>query len=410
MRIPAPYRTEDQDYIVVATLKTLCKRYGLSTEGNRIDLIERIEEYSGVNAQNEEQVLNDIDDALKIGMKTCVLRKISHLEIDNVELINNSIIRNFGNRDNQYLCNYVPTRDITLVNYEVRVNEDGHVDSIEFTFCVELLRARSSYTVSGVQVFYPIHITVDNINNFVIGRAKTTSSLFRKEAGLNINSGLSTSTEKLIKEAMDIVLKKLNIQREDATMQRRALKRTIFNILDEYTKTPPIIQNKIDMLTNECNEFARDIFVKLSILTQGEVYKDAKYDLSIFIEKYASITYSDKSIFKTDRMAYPIRFFAQDNEFTKIQETSAGFDDPLQGKKAFFDSKKSVYTDKKCDKICLCHKAYIDEESKFYSKNDFNVIIYLSGNDCACKFNRFVREGDIQNVLSRIIQLYDVQR
>ena len=81
-------------------------------------------------------------------------------------------------------------------------------------------------------------------------------------------------------------------------------------------------------------------------------------------------------------------------------------DEPLQRKKAFFDSKKAVYTDKKCDKICLCYKTI---PKTYYNEKKYNVIITIYKEMFCIKFSRFVKEGDIQNVLSGIIQLYNVQ-
>lgn len=407
MLIPAPYRDEDQDYITVPALKTLCNKYNLSTEGNRIDIILRIEEYSKHHNEFEDELQRDIDNILKEGIKTCVLSKIMIPEVLDAKFWTNKLIRTFGGLGTNHLCNVVPQKEITLVNYTFVTNEKEDIVSIEFVFHIELLRSKGTYYTSGIQVFYPIHVCVDFEKGFIVGRAKTTSLLFRVDDGLQINPSRKTSTEAIIKETLSIVLDKLNIEKEDGTIQKNAFKRTIFNILDTYTKTPPEIKKKMREVQVECNEFVDTVFKKLGISETITIMSEAKYDLQIFVEKYISVTYKDKSVFIEDREAYPVRFLSKDNELTTIQESSAGIEDPLQSKRAFFDSKKVVYTDKKCDKLSLCHKS---KRELYYGEKPFVASIYLSGCDCAVKFNRFVKEGDIENVLSRIIQLYNVQK
>lgn len=406
MLIPAPYRDEDQDYITVPALKTICNKYNLSTEGNRIDIILRLEEYSRKHVEYEEEIQKDLDATLKEGIKTCVLYKIAFPEILDATFWENKLAKEFGVQSSNHLCNVAPKKEITLVNYNFTLNEQM-ITSIEFVFHIELLRSKGTYYTSGIQVFYPIHVSVDFINGFVIGRGKTTSLLFKVDDGLQINPKRKTSTESIIKEAMNSVLYILNIKKEDSIVQKMAFKRTIFNILDEYTKTPPEIKKKMREVRGECNEFVDTIFKKLGIAETITIMPEAKYDMQIFVEKYISVTYRDKTVFTENRLAYPVKFLSKDNELTTIQESSSGMEDPLQSKRAFFDSKKVVYTDKKCDRLSLCHKS---RKELYYGERPFVASIYLSGCDCAVKFNRFVKEGDIKDVLSRIIQLYNVQK
>lgn len=405
MIIPFPYRNDDQDFLTIPALKTLCDKHGLQTDGNRIDLIQRIEEYANKNKENERNILAELDYILKIGIKTCIVRKIKPIDANIPELIIQKIITVFGENPNEYLCRYVPGKDLTLNRYEMKYNVDGSIKEIEFVYSIELIRRQNALEYTGVQVYYPIHISIDFTRGFIIARGKTISSLFYVSDGLSINYKSKTSVEKLLKKSIDEIIEKLNVFQEDPSIQKVCFKRTIFNLLNEYAKTPKVIRDKMDTVKDESIEYIYNVFSKLGIFRTISLLNDAKYDLEIFVEKYISITYPDRDVFISDRMAYPIKFAAEDNEFTKIQESSSG-EEPLQRKKAFFDSKKAIYSEGLCDKICLCHKS---EREKYFGDKNFNVAICLSGNDCMVKFNRFVKEGDIQNVLSRIIQLYNVQ-
>lgn len=405
MRIPYPYRNDDQDFLTIPALKTLCDKYGLPTDGNRIELITRIEGYANQNRANEISVLKELDSILKIGIKTCILRKIKPIDVDVPEIVMQRLIDLFGENPDHFLCSYNPGKDLTLNRYDIEFDEDDNINGIEFVYSIELLRRQNTFDNTGIQVFYPIHVYIDCKKGFVIARGKSISSLFYVLDGLEIKSQNKTSVEKVLKKAIGEVCDKLNICMEDSTTQKYCFKKTIFNMLNEYAKTPKAIRDKMDIVKTESKAYINDIFTKLGIWKTVTLLDDAKYDLEIFVEKYISITYPDKEIFITDRDAYPIKFAAEDNEFTKIQESSSA-EEPLQRKKAFFDSKKAIYSDGLCDKICLCHKS---EKEKYYGEKTFNVAIYLSVCDCVVKFNRFVREGDIQNVLSRIIQLYNIQ-
>lgn len=405
MKIPYGYKTEDIDYLTLPPIKTFCKENSLGTNSNREDLLNQIEEFSEESDINEVKVKKWLDETLKIGIKTCLVSKVYFEQKINLSNIEKIIKKDFPNCPNSYVCIEEGGTEPKLVNYKI-IHKNGLLERVEFSFLISLIKAKSTYSSSGMKINYPIFVDVDFNNGFIVSRGKSTSLLFKISEGLEINPKLSTKPEALIRDCMSKVMQTLKIKEEGVGTGKSIIKRTIFNILDKFTKTPDVIDKIIKKSETDNEKYVKEVFGKLGISTKGELYEDAKYDLRIFIEKYASITYPDKNIFITDRDAYPIKFNAQDNEFTKIQESTSGIDEPLQRKKAFFDSKKAVYTDKKCDKICLCYKAL---PQTYYNEKKYNVIITIYKEMFCIKFSRFVKEGDIQNVLSRIIQLYNVQ-
>ena len=64
-----------------------------------------------------------------------------------------------------------------------------------------------------------------------------------------------------------------------------------------FTQTPRLIQEKIDATAKDCENFISCIFEKTGIFPYKEIKQEALFDLKIFVEKYASVTYEDRSIF-----------------------------------------------------------------------------------------------------------------
>ena len=74
MQIPSTYRIEDSDYITIPVLKKFCLDNGLKTSASRIDLIQQIEEYADKSTDNSERVFKWLEDVLKMGIKSCLIR------------------------------------------------------------------------------------------------------------------------------------------------------------------------------------------------------------------------------------------------------------------------------------------------------------------------------------------------
>ena len=132
---------------------------------------------------------------------------------------------------------------------------------------------------------------------------------------------------------------------------------------------------------------------------QDSQVSDVCDDIKNIVEKYLSITWKDKSIFTKDREAYPIKLNATDDEASRVEQVS-GFAQPLQTKTVFFDNKKMLYKNQKCDNIELKWK----RKNTKYFNDSFNVNLSVDGKGvCILKFREYVVREDIENVLSKII-------
>lgn len=403
--IPQTFRAKDSDYVTIPVLKKFCMENKIKVAQNRVDLLNSIEEFANENFAQEKKVNYWLEEILKMGMKTCLITKLSLNETPKVDLIQDAIQKKFPACNQETICKSKSSKEIDLINYKLVSDTENKIEKGSFVFLIRLLKVKSTYSERGNQIIYPIFIDVDLQNGFIISRAKASSGLFKiGEDDALIDAKKATNAERLMRACEDIVIKFMSLEYEDEKVSKETFKKAIFNILNGFTQTPRLIQEKIDATAKDCENFISCIFEKTGIFPYKEIKQEALFDLKIFVEKYASVTYEDRSIFMKDRCAYPVKFSAHDNEFTKIQEnTREG--DPLQSKKAFFDSKKVVYTHKKCDKISLCYQR---SSKKYYSEKEFTVSIYVDKNSCAVKFMSFVEEDDIQDVLSRVIQQFVV--
>jgi hypothetical protein len=124
-------------------------------------------------------------------------------------------------------------------------------------------------------------------------------------------------------------------------------------------------------------------------------------DIQNLIEKYLSITWPDKSVFSHDRDAYPIRLSATDEEESKVDQSSATSNEPLQSKEVFFDNKRMLENQRQCDNLTLIWKR---TSRIYYSESTFPVRLSEKGGKCTLSFKKYVAEEDILNVLFALIE------
>ena len=168
-----------------------------------------------------------------------------------------------------------------------------------------------------------------------------------------------------------------------------------------FPKTPAEIQEKLD--EEECHriKFVKSFLERQKIdLLRGENYKNALEDLAVLMEKYISINYEDKNIFTRDRYAYPIQISATDDDSSSVEETSLD-DKPLQCTPIFFDNKKVIQKQKKCDDVVMVFKR---EVRTYFTNSTFQAIIEVKRGAMHIDLRKYVLEEDIENVLSRIIR------
>lgn len=403
--IPYTFREENSEYIIVPALRQFCMEQGIKNAGFlKNELFDLMEKFAEQNSENREKVANWLDHILKVGIKMCIVGKIHFCNYNDLEFISEKIKEKLKYHTNLHICNYKFTNKVDLIQY--CIEED--LSKISFVFGIKLLKSETIYGEGIKTVIYPMFVDIDLKCGFCICTSKSISNLFldNEEENKRISDENKIQPIKLLMECQEKVRDILGYELEKNYISKEGFKKSLFNILDYFTETPKEIKKKIEEAEEINKEYVNYLFKMIGFDISPEDYQDALNDLEIIVEKYASILHPDESIFTKGRKAYLVKFTAKDNEFTKIEETANGLE-PLQRKKAFFDSKKAIYVDKKCERIGLCHHRI---NTKYYGNKDFPVTLEILTNGwCKVNFPKFVEKEEIQDVLSRVIQLYNIQ-
>lgn len=222
--------------------------------------------------------------------------------------------------------------------------------------------------------------------------------------GFDIEEAESTTTEKEIRLVSSLVGKILQVQKESKSFISAQLKNKIFNLLHAYSNTPTEIAKVMEEKKSEIQDIANNIQTLCTVPNYCNISqsmaKDIKEDISNIIEKYLSINWKDKNIFIKDRMAYPVKLSATDEEESKVEQ-SAALEDPLQTKALFFDNKKMLYKSKQCDGVVFQWKRKNPEN---FLRDSFAVRIFVNQKGhCVFKFSEYTAKEDIENVVFSII-------
>lgn len=116
----------------------------------------------------------------------------------------------------------------------------------------------------------------------------------------------SVNYEKLIKKTFNKIFFVLNIKQESKAYNSHIFKTSIHLMVEECTKTPPEIIDKLNE-EEQCREdFVKKFFLRKSINPlKDNLYENALKDIEIFMEKYLSTSTENKDIFTNHRYAYP---------------------------------------------------------------------------------------------------------
>ena len=222
------------------------------------------------------------------------------------------------------------------------------------------------------------------------------------ENGNDLTVGDSTDCEKLRIECFNIITSKilfLQIMCGANTMD--SFKRKVHRMIDECTKTPKEISDKINSEEINIEKFVKNFFEEHGIsFVERDNFKNATEDIKIFMEKYLSISQSNKNIFTENRYAYPIRIGATDSELSSVDEVSSD-QTPLQCTSIFFDNKKILNKERKCDHVKFI---FVRNKIKYFTMETFPVNIEVKRGYLYLEFKQYTLEEDIENVLSRIIR------
>ncbi len=384
--IPECWANENENYITNPVLAEFCTNNGIKTQYTRMDLLNAINEYAQENDENKAKVEDWLEVVLKQGMKNILFRKIEFETKPDDDILRKSFTEC---KNRKLYSNITEGNSLNLQSMKIRNNK------IEFVFTIFIIEEKKDVKS---RIVYPIFIDIDLNKKLIFGRAKSKTNIHTVSSENIDEIGLNTSTDNLIIDAVEYVEKKLNANKIDKEEYIESVKKSIYNILEKYTFTPEAIENKITEMDEYINSFINTTLDMLEI-NDPINFNKAKEDMKIFIEKYISINIKDKNIFINDREAYPYKLIATDSEMTKVEETTTSYE-PLQCKEKFFDNKKSIKYEGTCDGIFL---VYARKQKGNFSSNTFRAKISVKRKFCCVRFEAYVIEEDIDNVLSNII-------
>ena len=252
----------------------------------------------------------------------------------------------------------------------------------------------------GGIVEYPVFVDYYYEQGWLIIRYKSRSGLYPimpDETPIEELLKHSLSVSREIKQVFDQVTKILQLGSLDIHAASAVMQTKFFELLDKYTHTPTEILQILN--ENEANiKELRNMLIRLCNLPVSYQSKVEK-DLRTTVEKYLSITWPDKRIFIKDREAYPTRLTTTDEEESRIDQSAATEDDPLQSKEVFFDNKRMLYNQRRCEGLTLMWRR---KDRKYYGEF-FPVRFSEKGGTCTLSFKKYVAEEDILHVLFAII-------
>lgn len=405
--IPFCFRDRNEEYLTLGKLQEFCKANNLKTSLDKVELTESIQKFAKESEENSSKVAIWMDKTLKEGIKKLIICKVNNTRkhLNKTEDKWTEIINDRFNVDtSSHLLEFKHENKIKLCGYKL-VSKNGFVVRVELLYSV-LLKEYKNKKQEPATSIYPIYVDLYLEEGYIVGRGKSKSAIYRFEKIKNGNTTIdeisnSTNCDKLIDEAINITKIAVEIEKEDTLVSMHRFKTIIHKIVDETTHTPKEIKEKLDGEIAYRERFAREFLTRQGIsIVEGENFTKAVEDLNIFMEKYISINYKDKQIFTNDRYGYPIKISATDEDSSSIEEASLE-DKPLQCTPIFFDNKKIIQKQKKCDNLIMVFKRI---PKTYFTNKTFQAIIEVKKGSMQIDFRKYVLEEDIDNVLSRVIR------
>lgn len=408
LTIPATYYNNNEDYITLTAIRSFMRNH---PEGKfkvslpREELLDSIIDFGNQNDSNSETVLNWIDAVLQEGIKDIYLQYAPISEEMQLLFTSKSGIENYldayrNKTLNHHVCMNTYGQQYILVSALYIENSKR----ITFVYCRKL-HVHDKKNRTTKEIDYPVIADYFLDSAWLLIRAKPRSNLYIfNPDGFDIEEAESTTTEKEIRLVSSLVGKILQVQKESKSFISAQLKNKIFNLLHAYSNTPTEIAKVMEEKKSEIQDIANNIQTLCTVPNYCNISqsmaKDIKEDISNIIEKYLSINWKDKNIFIKDRMAYPVKLSATDEEESKVEQ-SAALEEPLQTKALFFDNKKMLYKSKQCDGVVFQWKRKNPEN---FLRDSFAVRIFVNQKGhCVFKFSEYTAKEDIENVVFSII-------
>lgn len=402
MNISTIFTNNNENYLTIPSIRKFAENIPelkLGSLYEKSGMLAEIEKYMNQSPQNQEKVYDWLDSVCHEGIQDIHL---TYAEVDttvglamnNINSANNFIKNFISKNSSPHISLNTYDKNFKLINAYCEDSEFGN--RAVFVLCKKITIYDKAQKYQR-DIDYPLIAEYYIDSCWLLLKAKSRSNMYIYTGKLlTLDTAESTTYEKQVKEAKKILKSILKFD-ESSSQAEEKLKNKLFELLDQYTNTPKEIEDVLLKQTNNINKIAQ--YIKDLCNTQNILYKDINDDVRNLFEKYLSIVWSDKSIFTKDREAYPIKLNATDDEASKVEQV-AGLSQPLQTKAVFFDNKKMLYKNKKCDNIYLKWKRL---NNKYFGQ-DFSVSLSVGNNGaCIVKFREYVIQEDIENVLSKII-------
>lgn len=392
--MPDAFKEENEDYVTIPVLKKFIRKSGeisgrLSVE--RKSLINYVVDYANTSLSAEHEVADWVDCVAKEGIKDVYIKKINIEQsgklMNNVNEVAKLVEPLLGNIENRHFCCNNYDDELKLVRCDISENEP---------ICYSFYFGKMVFIYDGKKMLkarlYPIFIDLYPEQEMIVGRAKPKQNMFIYNNGkFNEDNMISLDSESEIMRAIDCVSNLLNIKTKSTLFVKNNFKEKLYELLEQYTTTP----NEINQLISENRIKIESVIKTISRdICKLNCTDDLEQDICNLVEKYFSITYPNKKIFMDGRAAYPLRIAATDEEESKVDQRSCK-EDPLQSKAVFFDNKKMIQKNKKCDSIFFMFQRILSNKL-----DDFFKVRFIVKRDyCLLKFTEYTEEVDIQNVL-----------
>ena len=409
LNIPASFGDKNEDYITLPAIRKFMKSHDIKSESIylREELLNKITEYGNKSDMNAESVLDWIDEVIQEGIKDIYIKfspvsEKMELMLNNSDKLLNYINSYVDKTASKHICQNQCSENFKLLNAYIEESSAG--SKMVFIYCKKLFihDQKNRHTKT---IMYPVIAEYYINNQWLLVKAKPKSNLYIfNNNGFNLDTAISTTTEKQISEIIGKIEELLCIDKIDKRSISARLKNQIFCLLDKYTTTP---QEIVDVMSTKEEQISIISNMVKNICTVPDkcsipvtIQKDIDEDIKNIIEKYLSINWKDKNTFIKDREAYPVKLSATDEEESKVEQTAAFFE-PLQTKALFFDNKKMLYKNQSCDGVIF---KWMRKDPAYFPKDMFTVKMSVNQKGlCVFKFSEYTVKEDIENVIFSII-------
>lgn len=385
------------DYIHASKLKNFCFEHEMTVSEGKADLLKKVIEYAGEDQSSDayKETYRWLLDTIKAGSKELCLKKI-YIPDETLENVEQLILGKYRECPFEDVLAFRNSNSFSLVNYEIKNNEQGIVSKVSFLFSRMVLEGEKELE-RGHKIIYPLYIDIYVDEGFIVARYKPKTTIYQcSEEDIIYRENRFKPLDEAV-ALISKVEKLLGLQDMDIN-PRQKFCRMMYKLYQKYSFTPENIQTEIDRMENKRNNFVNEIFGELKL---KDINKEkAKIDLNIFLEKYISINGNMEKVFKEDRDAYLIKITSDDDlQMTRIDTASIG-NRPLQCSDTFFDGKKSILNTQECRVLHLCYnrrKGYLGPFTvQLTTKKEYGLV----------KMYYVPEEEDIHNVLQTIFENY----